>query len=176
MSWGKGYIKIYRDIWDHWIWKSNRPFDEFHAWVDLIMLMNHQREEVLFDGKVLTVKRGSKITSLRNLAIRWGWGKNRVSDFLNTLEENGMISQVRDSKKTVISVVNYSIYQDSKKAKRDSDRDSDRDTDKDTDRDTDRPQTRHSEGTIEGTKEKEAPDGAEQDEEGWIDNEGRGYD
>lgn len=167
MSSGKGYIKIYRDIWDHWIWKSNRPFDEFHAWVDLIMLMNHQKEDVLFDGKLIPVQRGSRITSLRQLAIRWGWGKNHVSSFLELLEKNGMISQVRDSKKTLVSVVNYSIYQNPKKGKRDSDEDTDRDTDEDADEDTDGLQTIHYKDTIESTIEENIPD-----EDDWEDDPG----
>lgn len=113
MSSDKGYIKIYRDIWDHWIWKSNRPFDEFHAWVDLIMMANHKDEKKLFDGKMIIIKRGTKVTSIRKLASRWGWGRNHVSDFLNMLEKDGMITQSRASKKTTLSVCNYSIYQGS---------------------------------------------------------------
>ena len=154
MSTDKGYVKIYRNIWKHWIWKSNRPFDEFHAWVDLIMLANHKRSKTLFDGKLIYVGKGSFITSLRKLANRWGWGKTHVSEFLEMLEKDGMISVSADSKKTTITLVNYGIYQGKGMPRADTDEDTDRDTDEDTDRDADKTQTINSKYTIEGTIEK----------------------
>lgn len=172
MSTDKGFIKIYRDIWNHWIWRNNRPFDEFHAWVDLIMLMNHKDEKTLFDGKLVVVERGSKITSIRKLADRWGWSRNHVSGFLNTLERDGMISQNRDSKKTVIKVLKYCIYQGSNGKVPATDRATDGATEVATDGATDGAQTIHYIRTIEGTIEEiKAPGGAEQDEVGnpWDD-------
>lgn len=117
MSTGKGFVKVFRDIQDHWIWDSE-PFDRAHAWIDLIMLMNHHDGKTMFDGRLVTVKRGSKITSLRKLSERWGWSKDKVSAFLDELEADGMIKQVRDSRKTVLTVEKYGFYQgapDSKK-------------------------------------------------------------
>ena len=172
MSTDKGYIKVYRKVWNHWIWKSNRPFDEFHAWIDLVMLVNHEDKKILFDGKLITVKKGEKITSLRKLAERWGWGKTRVSEFLEILEKDHMIETVADSKKTLVKVLNYSKYQASKSRTADSDKDTDKDTDRDADRDADRTQTIHYRNTIEGTIEEEyiAPAGADpDDDEGWYD-------
>ena len=37
MSTDKGYIKVYRDIRDHWIW-NYKPFSPQAAWIDLILL------------------------------------------------------------------------------------------------------------------------------------------
>lgn len=110
MSTDKGYIKLYRDIRDHWLW-DDKPFSKGQAWTDLLMMMNHKEREVMFNGKVVNVKRGSRITSLRKLADRWGWSIHKVSDFLYILEETGMILHERDSKKTLINVVNYGFYQ-----------------------------------------------------------------
>lgn len=178
MSTDKGYIKVYRKIWNHWIWKSNRPFDEFHAWIDLVMLMNHEDKQILFDGKLITVEKGTKITSLRKLADRWGWGKTHVAEFLSMLEKDHMIETVADSKKTTVKVLNYGKYQASKTRLADSDKDTDKDTGKDTDKDADRTQTIHYRSTIEDTiEERKDPAGTDPDEEeGWIDNEGWGFD
>lgn len=113
MSTDKGYIKLYRDIRDHWIWSSEgEPFDKLHAWVDLLMMANHKDREVPFNGKMVVVHKGSRITSLHKLSERWHWSIHKVSDFLNLLEEAGMITQERNSKKTLINVVNYAFYQD----------------------------------------------------------------
>lgn len=111
MSTDKGYIKVYRDIRDHWIWQHGTKYSPLHAWLDLIMMMNHEDGKVLFDGKMVDVERGSRITSLRALSQRWNWSIHKVSDFLNTLESEGMISQKRDTKKTLITLINYGLYQ-----------------------------------------------------------------
>lgn len=112
MSTDKGYIKVYRDIREHWIWTNEKePFDKLHAWLDLIMMVNHEDKEILFSGRLTLVKRGSRITSLRKLSERWHWSPHKVSDFLNILEKDGMISQVRNSQKTLITLINYGFYQ-----------------------------------------------------------------
>ena len=152
MSTDKGYIKVYRDIRDHWIWSDgDRPFDALHAWIDLIMMMNHADNKVMFSGRMVTVKRGSRITSLRILSQRWKWSIHKVSDFLNMLENEGMISQKRDSKKTLVTLINYDIYQSESKRKG---------TVKEQSRDTEgklKERSRKTEGNkqdiIEGTKE-----------------------
>ena len=134
MSTGKGYIKIYRDIRDNWIWEDA---EMFKAWLDILMLVNHKDKKTPFDGKLILVKKGSKITSLRKLAIRWGWSKDKTARFLDMLESDGMIRQTRDSKKTLITVVNYSFYQDQTPTRATPKRHR-TDTDKDTDKDTER--------------------------------------
>ena len=108
MSTDKGFIKIYRDIRHHWIWSDP---DYLKAWIDLLMMVNHEDKQVLFDKRLLTVKRGSRITSIRKLAERWGWSRGRVSHFLDTLEQDGMIATKKDTKKTLIIVEKYGFYQ-----------------------------------------------------------------
>lgn len=114
MSLDKGYIKLYRDIRDHWIWSDP---DYLRAWVDLLMMVNHEDRQVLFNKKLITVKRGSRITSIRKLSERWGWSRGRVSRFLDMLEEDHMIATRRTTQKTLINVINYGFYQ-SEKSKR----------------------------------------------------------
>lgn len=112
MSTDKGYVKVYRDIRDHWIWTDEEePFSRGQAWIDLIMMVNHNDKDVLFNGRLIHVEKGCRITSLRRLSERWKWSIHKVSDFLNLLEKEGMISQVRDSKKTLITLINYGVYQ-----------------------------------------------------------------
>ena len=111
-STGNGYIRIYRDIRNHWIWSDA---EALRAWIDLIMMVNHQSKKVLYNGRLITVKRGSRITSIRKLASRWGWSRGRTSRFLDMLERDGMIATTRDSKKTLLSIVNYGKFQSAAK-------------------------------------------------------------
>ncbi len=110
-STGKGYIKLYRDIRNHWIWSDP---DYLRAWVDLLMMVNHEDKQILFNKKLITVKRGSRITSIRKLAERWGWSRGRVARFLDMLEQDHMIATRRTTQKTLINVINYSFYQSEK--------------------------------------------------------------
>ena len=110
----KGYILLDRQIQDNWIW-DDKPFSKGQAWIDLLMLVNHSDEKMLFDNELIEVKRGEKITSLVKLSKRWDWSVNKVSRFLNLLENESMITQKRNSKRTALTVVNYGFYQGSQK-------------------------------------------------------------
>lgn len=82
------------------------------AWVDLILMANYEDKKVNISGDVLNLKRGQVATSLRYLSSRWGWSKDKVSYFLNTLESDGMITKIYDRNRTVLTLVNYGNYQD----------------------------------------------------------------
>ncbi|MBA8971413.1 MULTISPECIES: DnaA N-terminal domain-containing protein [Clostridium] len=105
-----GWQKIYRDIQDHWLWED-KPFSRGQAWIDLILLVNHEDNKTLIDGELIEVKRGSKITSLRKLADQWGWSTTKVKKFLELLQKEQMIKFESDNKKTLVSIENYSVYQ-----------------------------------------------------------------
>lgn len=107
----EGWISIHRQLQEHWLWKSKEPFDKRSAWIDLLLMANHQKEKVEFDKDFIEVERGQRITSLEKLAKRWKWSRHKVSDYLNQLEQDGMLVQVRDSKKTLVSIENYDKYQ-----------------------------------------------------------------
>ncbi|MDD7317112.1 MAG: conserved phage C-terminal domain-containing protein [Prevotellaceae bacterium] len=106
-----GWIALHRKILDNPLWED-KPFARGQAWIDLLLMVNHKDNQALFDGKIIEVKRGEKITSIRFLAERWGWSRTKVMSFLEVLEGAGMISFQSDTKKTAIKVLNYSKYQD----------------------------------------------------------------
>lgn len=108
----QGYIKLYRQLQDCWIWNDKEyEVTKGHAWIDILLSCNHEDKKVMFDGKPYIVKRGEWITSILSLSDKWGWGRKKVSNFLNILEEDGMIVQDRNNKRTLIKVVNYDTYQ-----------------------------------------------------------------
>lgn len=83
----EGWISVYRQIVDNWIWKSKEPFDKRSAWIDLLLMVNRKDEEVEFNGKIIAVKRGQRITSIEKLSDRWNWSRHKVSNYLNQLEK-----------------------------------------------------------------------------------------
>ena len=75
-----GWIKIHRQIQNCLIW-DDKPFNMASAWIDLLLLANHEDKETIFDKKPILVKRGQRITSVRELSSRWGWGKDKTLRF-----------------------------------------------------------------------------------------------
>lgn len=109
----QGWVSIHRSLFDHWIWTDKGEFDKRSAWIDLILMVNHEDKKVLINGKLETIKRGQRITSLNKLAERWKWSRKKVTNFLNLLEEDGMIiAKKEQGKYTTITIVNYNFYQD----------------------------------------------------------------
>lgn len=111
----EGWGKIYRSIQKHWIW-TDKPFSRGQAWIDLILSVNHSDKKILLNGELIEVKRGSKITSLRKLGEDWGWSKVKVKKFLEQLQKDNMINFKSDNKKTLVTIENYSVYQDTQNA------------------------------------------------------------
>ncbi|MFR3687454.1 MAG: hypothetical protein ACLTXM_20755, partial [Enterococcus sp.] len=107
----KGWIALHRNIREHWVYQEKRVFSKYEAWLDLLMDANHQNNKFLFDGQLIEVNRGEFITSVRQLCERWGWSNTKVNRFLEMLEHDQMLIRKSDSKKTVISIVNYDFYQ-----------------------------------------------------------------
>lgn len=105
----KGWIKLNRQIQEHWIWSDH----EFaFAWIDLLLLVNHENKKILVEGHPTTIKRGQTLTSIKKLAARWGWSRNRVYRFLSALERDRMITRVGTSNGTTLTVENYGKFQD----------------------------------------------------------------
>ena len=104
----EGWIKLHREIVDHWIWQD--PF-KLRAWLDLIMLANHKPKKINIDSQIITIDIGQHWTSDESLAKRWGWGRKKVRNFLKLLESDGMIIRKSTPRGTAITIVNYKVYQ-----------------------------------------------------------------
>lgn len=108
----KGWIKLHRRILecDFWI-DAEESYDRRSAWIDLLLLANHRDKKIVFNGNVIEVKRGQYLTSVRKLAERWGWGKDKTLKFLRVLEEFQMVDRESDNFRTLLTIVNYEVYQ-----------------------------------------------------------------
>lgn len=107
-----GFIKIDRKLLEHSLWLSE-PFTKGQAWVDIIARANFSDREKFFRGGMFKVRRGQLPTSDVELATRWKWSRNKVRSYLAMLEKAEMITIDRTTKGTIITVKNYSKYQDS---------------------------------------------------------------
>ena len=108
------------------------------AWLDLIFLMNFKDRKLIIDGQLKVIKRGQYFTSIRNLASRWEWSKDRVERFLKLLESDEMITRSRTPSGTLLTLIKYEDFQGQPDTNKDTNKDTDKDTNKDTDKDTDK--------------------------------------
>ena len=109
----KSWVKIYRQLQQSAIWVESSAFDRRSAWIDLIMMANIQNKQIIYQGQVLTIKRGQVYTSRRKLADRWHWSREKVNRFIKLLENLHMITlDKRTTNATLITIVKYEFFQD----------------------------------------------------------------
>lgn len=131
----KGWIKLYRQIQDNMLWTESEPFDRRSAWIDLIMMANVQSKEIMYRGQIITIKRGQVYTSIRKLATRWRWSRDKVNRFIKTLIKAHMVEHdTRTTNATLLTIVKYGDFQ----SRADSNKASNKSTHKDSDKDTDK--------------------------------------
>ena len=104
-----GWIKIYREISQHWIFQDA---EKFKWWIDLLLMASHEDCRVMVKGELTPLKRGQLTVSLSFLSARWGRSKEKVLNFLRLLESDHMIERNSDRKSTTITICNYDSYQE----------------------------------------------------------------
>ena len=114
----KGFIKLFRDITEHWIWQDPQ---KLKWWLDLIMMANINDNKMLQGNKLVTIKRGSFHTSEVKLSERWGVSRRTVTNFLTLLQSDNMIRLEKSKNGTTVEVLNYKAYQDISTQKRATD-------------------------------------------------------
>jgi hypothetical protein len=120
----RGYIALYRDVLDHPLFKDERPYTRFQAWVWMIQEAAWGLSQQRVGRTVTTVERGQLAATTRGLGETWGWAHGRVRRFLETLRREAMIrTLVTDTVAgtetgtpsrtgiTIITICNYSKFQ-----------------------------------------------------------------
>lgn len=113
----KGWISIHRELQDNWLWKD-KPFSFGQAWIDLLLLANHEDTKIPYKGEIIVCEKGTVNYSINSLAKRWGWDRKKVRKFLLLLESDEMVITNATTHRTTITIVNYSKYQDCGTTKR----------------------------------------------------------
>ncbi len=107
----EGWIKLHRNIMEHWLYMSNEPFTRRDAWIHLLLTVNHQDIEVPIGDSIYVCKRGQSIRSLKTYSKDFNWSKSRVNRFFKLLEQQNMIEIEGLPKTTRITICNYDRYQ-----------------------------------------------------------------
>ena len=112
-----GWFRVYRtEFSEHdWLWGEKRERTKWEAWMDLINMAAFKAHEILYDGSVISVKRGEVPTSERKLAERWAWSRGKIRRFLTLLEACSRIvrkpAHISAHGLTLITICNYRAFQ-----------------------------------------------------------------
>lgn len=108
---GWGWVKIWRQIWMSDIWKDSEPFCKRAAWIDLILLANHEPHTINTKDGPVKIKRGQLHTSVKKLATRWHWSENKVRRFIERTKRQKMVQTKRQGNGTTLTIENYTFFQ-----------------------------------------------------------------
>lgn len=110
---GGGYVKVFRSVFDGFLWKEKREFSKAESFLDLLQSAHWDPErpgKFLHQGRVVAYSRGQLVASVRHLKERWGWKSNeKVTKFLDLLREDGLVTTRNEEGITVITLVNYGL-------------------------------------------------------------------
>lgn len=105
-----GYLKLQRKFYSHWLWEEKRTFSKAEAWLDLLQLAAYAPTKRIIRGQLIRLDEGECIASVRYLAVRWGWGKDKAAKFMLLLESDDMIRRMSRQGETIIFLCNYRDY------------------------------------------------------------------
>ena len=106
----EGWVKIHRKIQDNPLWLEDK-FSRGQAWIDLLLLTNHNKGYVVKRGIKVVIERGQCGWSELALSARWKWSRTKVKNFLKLLESEHQIIVEKSKVTQVVTVINYEKYQ-----------------------------------------------------------------
>ena len=128
-----GWIKLYRSATENWTFDNEEKKCSFAAWVDLLLMVNHENKKIMIRGNLIEIQRGQKLTSIAKLSKRWKWTERKTSNFLKQLQDDGMIFyESSRTLGTLITVRNYAIFQGDSRTDDSTDSSTDNSTDDST--------------------------------------------
>jgi phosphopantetheine adenylyltransferase len=105
-----GWIALPRDIQKHWIWTDAK---RLKMWLHLVFNAKWEDSLIIVGNNQIELKRGQIVVSTRELMRQWGCCCDMATAFLRTLEKSGMIERVNRKQYSLVSIVDYDIYQPS---------------------------------------------------------------
>jgi hypothetical protein len=104
MSEQNGWVKLHRRLMS-WAWKSDPNM--VALWVDLLVRANHAPRQF----QTLTIERGSCVVGLHSLSKSTGISIRGIRTCLTKLKSTNEVTSRSTNKFTIITIVNYSLYQ-----------------------------------------------------------------
>jgi len=107
-----GWIRLDRAIQDNFLWQEP---EALKLWLYLLMAASLTDKATAFNGQMLNIKRGQLVFGLNAASARLNISIRRLRKYLNWFETDNMIDKQITNKFSIISITNYSQYQDAGK-------------------------------------------------------------
>lgn len=111
-NFGQGWISLYRNIKNHWIFQNDK---HFKWWVIMLFEVNHSENKIVRNYVVYNIQKGESCNCLRTWGNLFNTTPKTVSRFFDLLEKDKMISRSSLGKGkqalTLINISNYNDYQ-----------------------------------------------------------------
>ena len=104
-----GWIRLDRAIQDNFLWQEP---EALKLWLYLLMAASLTDKATAFNGQMLNIKRGQLVFGLNAASARLNISVRRLRKYLNWFETDDMIDKQITNKFSIISITNYSQYQD----------------------------------------------------------------
>jgi len=112
MGKGNGYIKLHREIKNHWIFKNDKYFKWF---ITVLLTVNYEAVKFPVGDKVYTCNPGESFMSLEKWAAIFGCSKRTAIKFFKLLESDNMVNRrvlgSGNQRKHLLIVRNWQKYQ-----------------------------------------------------------------
>jgi hypothetical protein len=111
----RGYVPLWRGFKDDPLWKRKHRASPPEAWLDLYSeargVDSPKDKPMIFNKRLIYLKRGQLVSSQRELADRWLWSRNSVRNFLEKLKRRGSISIESIDGSSGFSIITISNYE-----------------------------------------------------------------
>ena len=102
----QGFIPLYRKMLDEWFWKN---LNTGHLMNTLLLLANHKKVTIPFEGRKRIINRGEFITTHRDLADFAGMSKSTLKRTLGTLINEEEVELI-PTRATHIRIIRYNYF------------------------------------------------------------------
>ncbi len=83
-----------------------------HLWLHLLLNVNHEAKEFLWNFKTIRVEAGQFITGRKQLSVETGIAESTIEKILKLFEKEAQIEQQKTTKFRLISIKNWKDYQE----------------------------------------------------------------
>lgn len=105
----EGWVKLHRAVCE------SAVFDDaeiLRLWIYILVNAAHKDHDTIYQGKIVHIKKGEFVTGRKILAREFKLSESKIYRMLTTLAELGNIEIKSNNKFSLVTVVNWAMYQD----------------------------------------------------------------
>lgn len=106
----RGYVKIYKSLFDHEIWLNPELANCFKIWIWCLSKANWKPKTWMCRGEKVWINRGEFVSGSRKASTQLGVSNKTFWKWISYLEGEHMIRTNKTPKYTLFTIVNWEKY------------------------------------------------------------------